>query len=548
MTSFSARRCAGALLCAALVLAAVCAHASIAVSSDVTQSGDSFNGDTISFNLEGVTADVVTVELVNSKVTGSGLTIQGYTGTVPSSVTTRVSMSVTSTTVTESTIYFSGVMPTNSDIRLSYTTGTLTAAQSLFDFTGLVLKSNVTVTVEQSTVTWPSSGTNTGSIVTYSSGSTTPTIATQAALFILNATANYGASVLHLNAASEFDVTDSAVLAVDYGRCVGCSSAMVDIDQVLKVDGSSLFRVSHGTVVGGSKGLLSSSGSVTVSDSSLYIIANCTIESGSFFDYNTGDDSGSVAFAFTVTDSTVSFLGLEGPSFGITSGTTIPTSTSGATINGGSCTIGGTTFTTTTEYSDNGIAVTQLVDSYGGVSGNCASTNCVPGHTSSTTVAEVSGTQCACVCSGSTYNPPACTTVSDPTQTYTADTTCSLANCASCDRLYPASRCAQCNDGYELSTTYQCVATATSSNSGSSTSSTSTTTSTTTTTTTTTTALCSVAYCEKCNPTDGSTCVTCRNGYTLTSGSCIANYNGATAAQSALLAALVCVAAAVYTL
>jgi hypothetical protein len=544
----STRRCAVALLCAALVLVAVCARAaSIVVSGDVTQSGDAFNGDSITFNLDGVHAEVATVQLINSKVTGDGLTIQGYSGSVPSGVSTRISMSVTSTTVTDSTIFFTGILPSNSDIRLASTTGTLTAAQSLFDFTGLVLKGNVTVTVDESTVTWPSGSGNTGSVVTYSAGEVTPGISTQGALFILNATAVNGASVLHLNAENVFAITDSGVLAVDYGRCDGCSSALVDIDEPLKIDGSSMFRITHATVVNGAKGLLASAGYVTVSDKSLYLVSDCAIESGSFFDYNTGSGaSGGAAFAFTVTDSTVSYIGLTGPSFGIASGSSVPTSVQGSsTVNGGNCTIGGTAFTTTSQYQSNGLAVTQVVDSNGVSGSTCANANCVPGH-SNAGAAGVSGTACSCACSASTYNPPSCTAVSDPTQNYGTTASCSLPNCATCDRLYPSSRCTQCNTGYELSADYQCQL-ITTTKEGDTTTTTTSTTTTTTTSTTTTTALCSVTYCVKCSPTDGSTCVSCRNGYKLTSGVCIANINGAAAAQSALIAALVSIVA-VYAL
>lgn len=535
-SSLSPRRCAVALLCAALVLVAVCARAdSIVVSGDVSQSDDNFDGDSITFNLDAVTSDVVTVQLINSGVTGSGLTIQGYSGTVPAGVTTRVSMSVTSTTVTDSTISFSGVMPHNSDIRLASTTGTLSAAQSLFDFSGLTLSGNVTVTVEDSSVTWPSGATNTGSIVTYSTGSTNVGISNQGALFILNATATNGASVLHIDTSSVFSVTDSGVLAVDYGRCDGCSSAMVNIAVPLKVDGSSMFRITYGTVVNGANGLLSSAGSVTVSDKSLYLISDSTIESGSFFDYNSGADaSGSVTFDFTVTDSTVSFLNLKGPSTGIASGTTIPTSVdSSSVVNGGSCNFGNTDLTTKADYVSNGLDVTEVVDSNGAASGTCGNVNCVPGHSSAGGAA--SGSQCACTCTASTYNPPSCTTVSDPTQTYNSAASCTLANCATCDRLYPSSRCSSCDNNYQLSSSYQCELITT-------------TLKPTTTTTTTSTAFCSVAYCTQCKPTQGSTCATCRSGYRLTSGSCIANINGAAATQSVLLAAAVCVAAAVYAL
>lgn len=543
MAAFPTRRCAIALLCAALVLVAACARAnSIVVNGDVSQSGNAFDGNSITFDLGSVSADVVTVQLINSKVSGSGLSIVGYEDSVPSSVTTRVSMSVTSTTVTQSTIAFTGVMPPNSDIRLTATTATLATAQSLFDFSGLTLSGNVTVTVEDSSVAWPSGSTNTGSIVTYTAGATNIGISNKGALFILNATAVNGASVLHIATSSVFSITDSGVLAVDYGGCDGCSSALVTIDVPLKVDGTSMFRIMHGVVGNGAKGLLASTGYVTVSGQSLYLISDSTIDSGSFFDYHvSGDADDNTAFPFTVTSSTVSFLNLVGPSLGIPDGAYVPsTADSSSTVNGGGCTIGGTALTDTSGYLSKGLKVTQVVNSNGAAGGTCANANCVPGYSSSG-AAEADGVACSCICTAKTYNPPSCTTVSDPTQNYHS-ATCSLANCATCSLLYPSSRCAQCNSGYVLSASYQCEP----DNPDDAATTTTTTTTTTAQPTITSTALCSVAYCEKCSPTDGSTCTSCRNGYKLTSGACIANLNGAAAAQSALLAAVACAAAAAF--
>ncbi|CAM41498.1 hypothetical protein, conserved in leishmania, partial [Leishmania braziliensis MHOM/BR/75/M2904] len=299
MAPLAPRCCAPALLCAVLVLAAVLVRAeSVTVTDDLTMSGASFNDYTMTLDLASSTADVVTVQLMNSQVSGKGLTVQSSGDGLASSA--RLSMSMLLTTVTQAAITFSGAMPANSDIRIVSTIGSLTSAQSLFDFSGLALDSNVTVTVENTAVTWPKDSINTGSIVLISAGSNAIGIRNLAALFVLDAVATNGASVVRVDAQSSFPVSKAAVLAIDYGRCEECTGALVSINTPLVVDGSSMFRVTNCKAVGASKGLLASAGSTTVSGKSVYLVSDSAVESVSLFSFLTGIEDSSEPYPFTV--------------------------------------------------------------------------------------------------------------------------------------------------------------------------------------------------------------------------------------------------------
>ncbi|KAK7198327.1 hypothetical protein NESM_000790900 [Novymonas esmeraldas] len=513
-----------ALLCAALALAAVLARAdSFTISSDTSRTGDTYNGDTITLDLTTSTADVVTVQLANSQVSGRGLTIRSASGSTSS---TRLSMSMASTTATQATIALSGAMPTNSDIRIVATTGTLTAAQSLFDFSGLSLDTNITIVVEDTAVTWPAGSASTGSVISFSTGSTAVGISNLAAIFVLHATATNGASVVSIDTQSSFPITNSAVLAVDYSRCESCTGALVSIRSPLTVDRSSLFRISHCTAVGTANGLLASAGSVAVDGKSLYLVADSQIELGDLFNFFTGLEDPTIPFPFTVSGgSTASFLNLAGPGTGIDAGSAIPSTNEGTSnVIGGGCVIGGTKLSEKVHYTDRGLNVTTVVNDQGADgSGTCANANCVPANTNAGTAASGSD-PCTCRCI-SGVNPPSCTTVTDPTQTYNPNGKCSVPNCDTCDRLYPDSRCTRCNPDYVLTDTYQCEKP-----------------------TPPPEPPCTVPYCDQCVSGNGDSCSVCRDGYNLSGGQCIANTNAAAGAHTAALAAAVCIAAAVHAL
>ncbi|KAK7198329.1 hypothetical protein NESM_000791100 [Novymonas esmeraldas] len=521
-----------ALLCAALALAAVLARAdSFTISSDTSHSGDVYNGDTITLDLAASSSGVVTVQLANSQVIGSGLTIQSASGSSPS---TRLSMSMASTTATQATIALSGAMPTNSDIRIVATSGTLAAAQSLFDFSGLSLNTNITIVVEDTAVTWPAGSASTGSVIFFSTGSNAVGISNFAAIFVLNATATNGASVVNINTQSSFPITNSAVLAIDYSRCESCTGALVSISSPLTVDSASLFRITNCTAVGTANGLLTSAGSVAVSRNSLYLVANSQIQSGDLFNFFTGSEDSSDPFPFTVSGgSTASFLNLVGPATGINAGSAIPSSYD-ATSNviGGGCVINGNKLPGKSDYAAQGLNVKTVVNNQGADGNTCANANCVPANTNAGTA--VSGSDlCTCHCT-SGFNPPSCTAVTDPTQTYNGTATCSVPNCAACDRLYPTSRCTQCDNDYVLTSNAQCeyrVTTAAPTQGP-----------------TTAAPTCNVAYCSTCVVGSGSRCSVCRNNYKLSGSQCIANTNAAAGAHTAALAAAVCIALTVYSL
>nr|CAJ2466021.1 unnamed protein product [Leishmania braziliensis] len=522
MAPLAPRCCAPALLCAVLVLAAVLVRAeSVTVTNDLTMSGASFNDYTMTLDLASSTADVVTVQLMNSQVSGKGLTVQSSGDGLASSA--RLSMSMLLTTVTQAAITFSGAMPANSDIRIVSTIGSLTSAQSLFDFSGLALDSNVTVTVENTAVTWPKDSINTGSIVLISAGSNAIGIRNLAALFVLDAVATNGASVVRVDAQSSFPISKAAVLAIDYGRCEECTGALVSINTPLVVDGSSMFRVTNCKAVGASKGLLASAGSTTVSGKSVYLVSDSSVKSTALFSSLSGIEDSSEPYSFTVSGgSTVSFLNLEAPSTGFTNQDTLSPSADSQVIGGG-CVIKGVALNTAEVYKSNGLAVTTVVNRQGASGGTCANAKCIPGNTGAG--AAVSGTDpCTCRCSSMDYNPPSCSTIVDPTQNYNPTDVCTVPNCITCDRLSPSTRCTQCATGYTLASDQRCILP----NIGPH--------------------LCNVPYCTQCVSDSGSLCSTCRYGYTPVNGACIANANAAAGTHTVALAAVVCVAAALYAL
>ncbi|CBZ23249.1 uncharacterized protein [Leishmania mexicana MHOM/GT/2001/U1103] len=522
MAPLAPRCCAQALLCAVLVLGAVLVRAeSFTVTRDVTMSDTSFNGHTMVLDLSSSSADVVTVQLINSQVSGNGLTIRNSRGRSSSSA--RLSMSMATTTVTQSAITLSGVMPANSDIRIVATTGSLAPAQSLFDFSALALDTNATVMVENTAVTWPKDSINTGSIVLISAGGNAVGIKSTAALFVLDATAINGASVVNINTQSSFPITEGAALTVDYARCELCSSALVNINVPLVVDASSLFRVSNCKVVGASNGLLTSAGSITVSDKSAYLIYDSAVESGALFSFPTGLEDASEVFPFTVSGgSTVSFLNLKGISTGVAAGQSVPSSLEQSNAIGSGCVINDKELRVVSEYRSHGLNVETVVDSQGASSGTCVNAKCIPGNTKPG--AAVSGTEpCTCQCSLPKYNSPFCTSVVDPMQNYNPEVECTVPDCATCDRLDPSNRCTECNTGYSLTRDHQCKAT-----------------------TTTTAPTCTVPHCSVCAAGSASVCSSCRPPYSLSNGVCVANTNVAAGAHTAALAAAVCVVAALY--
>ncbi|CAC9440584.1 hypothetical protein, conserved in leishmania [Leishmania infantum JPCM5] len=528
MGPFAPRCCALALLCAVVVLAAVLVRAeSFTVTRDVTMSDASFDDYTMMLDLSSSSADVVTVQLINSQVSGSGLTVKNARGSSPSSA--RLSMNMAITTVAQSVITLSGVMPANSDIRIVATTGSLAPAQSLFDFSGLALDSNATVMVENTAVTWPKDSINTGSIVLISAGSNAVGIKSTAALFVLNATAINGASVVSIDTQSSFPITKGAALTVDYGRCERCSSALVSINVPLVVDASSLFRVANCKAVGASNGLLTSAGSITVSDKSAYVIHDSAVESGALFSFPTGLEDASEVYPFAVSGgSTVSFLNLKGSSTGVAAGQSVPNTLEQSNVIGGGCVINDKELRVASEYRSHGLSVETVVDSQGASSGTCANAKCIPGNTKPG--ATVSGTEpCTCQCSSTKHHPPFCTSVVDPMQNYDPNVWCAVPNCITCDRLDPSNRCTECDTGYSLTNDYQCKAT-------------------TTITTTTKAPTCTAPYCSVCAAGSGSVCSSCRPPYTLSNGVCVANTNVAAGAHTAALAAAVCVVAAFYAL
>ncbi|KAK7198328.1 hypothetical protein NESM_000791000 [Novymonas esmeraldas] len=507
-----------ALLCAALALAAVLARAdSFTISSDTSRTGDAYNGDTITLDLAASTADVVTVQLANSQVIGSGLTIRSASG---SSSFRRLSMSMASTTVTQATIALSGAMPTNSDIRIVATTGTLTAAQSLFDFSGLSLDTNITIVVEDTAVTWPAGSASTGSVISFSTGSTAVGISNFAAIFVLHATATNGASVVSIDTQSSLPITNSAVLAIDYSRCESCTGALVSIRSPLTVDRSSLFRISHCTAVGTANGLLASAGSVAVDGKSLYLVADSQIESGDLFNFFTGFEDPTIPFPFTVSGgSTASFLNLAGPATG-TKRSAIPSTSDGTSnVIGGGCVIDGSKLPGKSDYVDQGLNVKTVVNRQGASSGTCANANCVPANTYDSTA--VSGSDpCTCRCTSLFVNPPSCTAVTDPLQIYNGNAKCSVLNCRSCAALYPTSRCTQCRRNYVLTDTHECLHAAVGAE-----------------------PLCNVWYCATCVKGTSDQCSECRSRFRLSDGSCrLGNTNAAAGAP--IIAAAACIGAA----
>ncbi|GET85619.1 hypothetical protein, conserved in leishmania [Leishmania tarentolae] len=532
MAPFAPRCCALALLCAVLVLAGALVRAEPStVTSDITMTNELFDGYTMTLDLSSSSADVVTVQLMNSQVSGKGFTVSSSRGGTPSSA--RLSMSMTSTTVTQSVITFSGVMPANSDIRIVATTGTLAPTQSLFDFRGLALDESVTFTVENTAVTWPKDSMNTGSILLINPGKNAVGIKSASGLFVFNATATRGASVVKVSTQSSFPITKGSALAIDYGTCDMCSSALLSIDVPLVVDSSSLLRVANCKVTGAGNGLLSSAGSTTVKDMSAYLIYDNVVAMGGLFSFQSGlENSG--AYPFRVSDnSIVSFLSLRAPSTGIATGHKIPSEVIQSQSVGGDCVIGNTHLTTTSDYVGRGLNVNTIVDAWGASNGICVNAKCVPGNTRPGSTPPA-GKPCTCQCSSTSHNPPFCTAVPDPMQNGILNAKCAVPNCATCDRLEPSKRCTQCNNGYSVNVDYQCKIIPT--------------TTTTTTTTTTRPPACVAPGCSKCMPGSGTVCSSCRNGYTLLHGACKPNVSGAPGVHTASLAAVVSVVAALYAL
>ncbi|KAG5487452.1 hypothetical protein LSCM1_07406 [Leishmania martiniquensis] len=449
MAAFAPRFYALPLLCAVLVLAAVLARGDGSiVTGDLTMTQPSFDGYTMNLDLSESTASVVTVQLMNSQVSGGGLAVCGPSTSSYTSQA-RLSMSVVSATVTEATIFFSGVMPTNADIRIVSTTGTLASDQSLFDFSGLTLDGNVTLTVEDTAVTWPKGAEEPGSVVFIGAGSNKMVIQNKAALFVLNANAINGASVLRINTHSPFILSSGAVLAIDYSRCDKCTNALVDIQDSLTLRGSSLFRVANCNVVESTACLLAMS-SVEVDSASAYLIHSSTVISGSLF-------AASEDMPFTVSDnSIVSFLDLKGTATGVLSSAKVPGTVTDSKVMGGGCNIGNVDLTVEDDYQNNGLNVDTIVDRQGLNGNQCANAKCVPGNIESS---EHSTTPCTCKCAAG-YKLPYCTFVVDPTQNYEGQVDCILPNCETCDRTNPSTRCTTCKEGYIITNEYTCESTA----------------------------------------------------------------------------------------
>ncbi|KAG5487790.1 hypothetical protein LSCM4_07468 [Leishmania orientalis] len=451
MAAFARRFCALPLLCAVLVLAAVLVSAeSSTVTGDVTMLDKLFDSDTITLDLSASTAAVVTVQLINSQVSGGGLTVRGAV-----SSQARLSMSVTGTTVTQATIFFTGPMPSNADIRIVSTTGTLASAQSLFDFSGLVLDTNVTLVVENTAVTWPQDARTAGSVLLIGAGSNSMVIKNNAAVFVLNANAVNGASVVSVDIGSDFALINGGVFAIDYSRCDKCSRALVDIQSPLTATGSSLFRLSNCKVIDSSNSLLTSAGGITVAEKSAYLIHDSAVASGSLFSF---PPDGQGSYSFVVSGgSIVSFLNLEGPATGVASELAVPSTADNSKIMGGGCKIAGVPLTDLPSYSNHGLQVNALVRDNGlGTDNTCANANCIPGYIQSGTSTV---TPCTCKCS-TNHKPPSCTLVVDPTLNYKESDDCIVPNCATCDRLNPTTRCTACNAGYKLTNTHTCESTA----------------------------------------------------------------------------------------